>query len=388
MARLKSLAGIIAGLVVIAIVVAVAMVVTGGGGRKYVVADFPRAIALYKGSDVRILGLKVGQVDSVTPMGTKVRVKFEYDDKYKVPANAKAVVISPSIVGDRFVQLTPAYQGGPVLPNNAHLGLDRTATPLELDEIFGSLNQLNLALGPKGANRPDQSGTGALTRLLDSTARNFGGQGVEFNKTLKNLGRLTQTLSDNKDELFGSASEVEKFVNALARNDKTVRQFADSLASGSQLLANDRHDLGRAVDNLSVALKAVRGFVHDNRKALHTNVDGLTRISNTLVKRRSQLDEILHVGPLALNNLALTYDPNSGTEDTRDNIGEILSQIQDDPAGTLCKLLNLSGLTKGGITCPSTASPRTAPFGASKRSADPTANRFDPTLAGLVGVAR
>ena len=85
-------------------------------------------------------------------------MKFHYDSKYKVPADAKAVVISPSIVGDRFIQLTPAYDGGQALPDNARLGLDRTATPLELDQIFGSINDLTKALGPEGANKPDQTG--------------------------------------------------------------------------------------------------------------------------------------------------------------------------------------------------------------------------------------
>ena len=126
------------------------------------------------------------------PSGTKVRVEITYDAKYKVPADAKAAVISPSIVGDRFVQLTPAYTEGAALADNAKLGVDRTATPLELDEIFGSLNDLNIALGPDGANKADAGGVGPLTRLLDSTARNFGGQGVQFNKTLKNLGALHQ----------------------------------------------------------------------------------------------------------------------------------------------------------------------------------------------------
>ena len=124
-----------------------------------------------------------------------------------MPADAKAAVISPSIVGDRFVQLTPAYTGGDVMADNAHLGIDRTATPLELDEIFRSLNDLNIALGPNGANKADASGIGPLTRLLDSTARNFGGQGVQFNKTLKNFGAFTKTLADNKDELFGTLSQ-------------------------------------------------------------------------------------------------------------------------------------------------------------------------------------
>ena len=74
-------------------------------------------------------------------------------------------MISPSVVGDRFIQLGPAYTGGPVLPDNSRLGIDRTAVPVELDDIFKSIDNLALALGPEGANKD-----GALSRLVDSTA--------------------------------------------------------------------------------------------------------------------------------------------------------------------------------------------------------------------------
>jgi phospholipid/cholesterol/gamma-HCH transport system substrate-binding protein len=237
---LRSINPAIAAIVVVALVVAFVLFLMPHGGKRTVIADFPKTVSLYKGSDVRILGVPVGKVESVTPVGTKVRVEFTYDDKYKVPRDAQAVVISPSIVGDRFIQLTPAYKGGPTLQDDAHLGTDRTGVPLELDEIFGSLNQLNKALGPKGANAPDQTGTGALTRLLDATARNFGGQGVQFNQTLQNFSKLSQTLANNKEELFGSAAQLEKFVNALTRNDDTVRRFTDALQQGSELLSSDR----------------------------------------------------------------------------------------------------------------------------------------------------
>ena len=205
-------------------------------------------MSLYEGSDVKILGVPVGKVEKVVPVGTSVRVTLTYDDQYKLPADAKAVVISPSIVGDRFVQLTPAYSGGAAMPDNARLGLDRTATPLELDEIFGSLNDLNIALGPDGANKADAGGVGPLTRLLDSTARNFGGQGAQFNKTLKNVGELTKTLADNKDEFFGSLKQVEDFTSTLKKNDQTVRQFNDSLAGGANLLADERRGAGRRAE--------------------------------------------------------------------------------------------------------------------------------------------
>lgn len=381
----------IAAIAVLALVVALVLVFLPRSGTRYVTADFPEAVSLYVGSDVKILGVPVGTVESVVPQGTTVRVRLSYDDKYKLPADVKAAVISPSIVGDRYVQFLPAYTGGPVLPDNATLGVKRTAVPLELDQIFGSLNTLNKALGPDGANAPGTDGTGALTRLLDSTARNFGGQGVQFNQTIKNLGKFTRTLADNKDELFGTAAEIEKFVNTLSRNDATVRQFNDQLQSGSSLLASDRQELAAALTNLSTALIKVRGFVHDNRDKLHTNIAGLARITDTIVKRRSELDETLRIAPAALNNLALAYDSNTGTLDTRDSVGELGSKLSSNPGTVLCSFLNEALTTLK--NCPFQGLPalgRTAPFDAAAVAKAQRENRprVDLSLAGIVGEQR
>ena len=329
---------LVAGLVLV-LLVGAALLLLPSSKQIHVTAEFPRAISLYKGSDVKVLGVAVGKIDDVRPSGTKVVVTFHYDAKYKVPADAKAAVISPSIVGDRFIQLTPAYTKGAVMQDNARLGLDRTATPLELDEIFGSITDLTTALGPEGANKPDASGTGALPRLLDSTARNFGGQGVQFNQTLHNLSEFTKTLADNKDELFGTVSEVEKFTNALSTNDDTVRKFNDSLASGAQLLADERQDLAAVLQNLSVAMTQVRSFVADNKALLSSNIKQLNQLSKLLVKNRDALDETLTDAPVALNNLFLAYDENSGSLATRTNVGETASKLNSKPSVVLCALV-------------------------------------------------
>jgi phospholipid/cholesterol/gamma-HCH transport system substrate-binding protein len=377
---------LIGGLVLILLVGAFLLLMPGSDQRN-VTAEFPRTISLYKGSDVKILGVAVGKVDDVDPSGTKVIVKFHYDGKYKVPADAKAAVISPSIVGDRFIQLTPAYTKGAVMQDGAHLGVDRTATPLELDQIFGSITDLTTALGPDGANKPDESGTGALTRLLDSTARNFGGQGVQFNQTLHNLSELTKTLADNKDELFGSLSEVENFTNTLAKNDDTVRRFNDSLASGAQLLADERQDLAAALQNLSVAMTQVKSFVADNKALLSSNIKELNKLSTVLVKNRDALDETLKDAPVALNNLFLAYDEKAGTLDTRSNTGETPTQLTAKPSTVLCamvpdackpltSMVNLLGLGRAGALTGGTGSRTTV------------VEPVDRTLGGLVEVSR
>jgi len=391
MKLLSKTTSLIATAIVLLVIFASYLVFRPGGDEKTITADFPRTVSLYEGSDVKILGVPVGKVDKITPMGTKVRVRLHFDGKDPVPAGAKAAVVSPSIVGDRFVQLTPAYTSGPKMQSGAHLGLDKTATPLELDEIFSSINDLDKALGPDGANKADAGGVGPLTRLLDSTARNFGGQGVEFNKTLKNVGAFTKTLSDNKDALFGTLSKVEDFTSTLKKNDTTVRQFNDSLAQGANLLADERQDLAAVLRNLNVALVEVRSFVHENRASLSSNISGLNEISKTLVKRRDALDEILRVAPAALNNLFLAGNVKQGTLDTRDNTGEVLSKLTDDPLTTLCTLLG-SGNASACNTLKSALQgvklPRPTPFAGDPSTKPRVVEPIDPSMGGLVGGSR
>jgi phospholipid/cholesterol/gamma-HCH transport system substrate-binding protein len=378
---------LIAGLLVAALVAALLVVFWPGSDKKYVTAKFPRTVSLYEGSEVKILGVAVGKVETVEPTGTNVTVKFYYEGDQKVPADAKAAVISPSIVGDRFIQLTPAYSGGEQLKNNATLSEDRTATPLELDEIFGSINELTKALGPEGANKPVENGVGPLTRLLDSTARNFGGQGAQFNTTLKNLGALTKTLADNKDELFGTLAQVEEFTKTLADNDGTVRRFNDSLAGGADLLADERQELAAVLKNLSIAMVQVRGFVKDNRGALTRNIAGLNRVSKVLVKRRTQLDQTLRYAPAALNNLYIAGNQKQGTLDTRNNANQFGSALEESPTKALCSLIGAAAECTNFDSA--LATPRPGPFSGGDVGAKPRVPEpIDRSLGGLVEVTR
>ncbi|HET7688921.1 MAG TPA: MCE family protein [Nocardioidaceae bacterium] len=334
MAKLNGVTRIIALVAVGLLVVAALLLMRDGTDKRYVTALFPRTVSLYEGSDVKILGVSVGQVETVEPAGTAVKVRFWYDAKHKVPADADVVLIAPAIVGDRFLQMTPAYTGGDELANNAELGLDRTEVPLELDQIYQNIDDLMVALGPEGANKD-----GALSRLLDTTASNFAGNGAQFRESIENLGRLTSTLEANKDNLFGAAREIERFVSALQRNDQTVRDFNDSLAAASGVLEDERDDLRAALANLGVAMREVSTFVRDNKEALSKNIKGLNTISKVLVKQRDALDEILTVAPQALDNLYHTYNPTAGTLDTRANLGENLADVTTRPDVVLCGLL-------------------------------------------------
>lgn len=369
---------------VAALVVAAVLLMVPNQERKYVTASFPRTVSLYEGSDVRILGVPVGAVESVTPSGTDVTVRMWYDAKYRVPADAEAVIVTPAIVGDRFVQLTPVYTDGPVMADGATLTTESTSTPLELDEIYESIDDLAVALGPEGANRD-----GALTRLLDSTAENFAGQGEQFNRSIEDLGKLTRTLDNNKEELFGTAQQMERFVSALAENDQTVRDFNQSLAGAAEVLEGERDDLAASLRNLGIAMEQVSGFVRENREILGENIDGLNRVTKILVKQRDALDEVLHVAPLALNNLFLTYNPATGTLDTRSNQGETPHVAEADPAGFLCSVVSPndpSGEACGLIKDALGGLPRAGALAGGAERKPVAVEHVDRSLAGLVEV--
>lgn len=373
-------------LVIVSLLVAAALTFLGGEDRKMLTAQFPRTVSVYEGSDVRILGVPVGQVETVVPSGTEVVVTISYDADVQVPADASAVIIAPSIVGDRYIQLTPVYEEGDELAEGEILGVDRTSVPLELDDIYASLDRLNVALGPDGANK-----NGALTDLLEVTAENFGGQGAQFKQTIGDFSRLSETLDDNKDALFDSLAEVQSFVSTLAENDATVRQFNRSLADVSELLAGERDELAGSLANLSTALGEVNDFVKTNREVLGRDIKGLNRVAKVLVKQRANLDEVLGTAPLALNNLYLTYNPQAGTLDTNANIGNLESQLVNDPSLLLCTVVNSVDPTGGLCDVVQDTLPR--PVALDVLRGEPTGatagpDPFDQTLGGLVEVNR
>jgi len=301
--------------VVLALTAAASVAIVARGDRTTITVDFERSVSLYEGSKVRILGVDVGTVEKLTPRGQNVRAVISWDGDHDVPADAKAVIVSPSVVGDRFVQLVPAYTGGAKLQDGAHLDQSRTGTPTELDETFAALDRVATTLGPDGLNED-----GAVSDLLSSSAENLDGKGAELRESIEALSKLTRTADGSKDELFASVEQIERFVSALEANDASVRRFNASLAGVSDVLADEGDDLQLAVRELAAALQQVQGYVAENRTALRKNVRGLTSVTKSLSKKRKELAQILESGPRALSNLATAYNPTNGTIDARTSL--------------------------------------------------------------------
>jgi phospholipid/cholesterol/gamma-HCH transport system substrate-binding protein len=297
--------------------------------ERRVTAHFTRAVGIYAGSDVRVLGVRVGRVVAVTPRGRTVRVEMRYDRDVRVPADAQALVIPPSVVSDRYIQLTPAYAGGAALPDRADLPVERTAVPLEIDDVYRALDDFNTALGPTGANAD-----GALADLVRAGRANLEGNGDNLHTTLDSVSRALSTVADGRQDLFGTVGNLQVLTTALANSDRQVRVFNQQLADVATQLAAERTDLAKALRSLAIALAEVTTFVRDNRTALQANVTALADITTVLARQQKAIADILDMAPLAVSNLNLSYNPRSGTLDTRnDALGPY------DPAAFVCALL-------------------------------------------------
>jgi phospholipid/cholesterol/gamma-HCH transport system substrate-binding protein len=315
----RSAASVAALACVLALLVAAALWWAGttGSGTK-ITAYFAKAVGVYPGSEVKVLGVGVGKITAVEPRGDRVRVDLTVDDGIEIPANASAVVVAPSLVSDRYVQLTPAYDGGPLMRGGTTIPLSRTETPVELDELTKSVNQLATALGPNGANSH-----GALSDVLDTAAANLSGNGELFGRTIRSLSAATDALSGSRGDLFDTVDNLSRFTKALADSDTQVRSFNDKLADVTGYLADDRDDLGTALSSLATALGQVQGFIGDNKDKISSNVDKLTGVTQALVDQRSAIAEILDVAPLAMSNFLSTYDAASASFAIRGNLNEL-----------------------------------------------------------------
>ncbi|MFI7464843.1 MCE family protein [Nonomuraea sp. NPDC049646] len=334
------------------------------------VAYFDAAVGLYPGSDVRVLGVRVGRVTAVRPAGAQVRVELALDAGRKVPAGAQAVIVARSLIADRFVQLTPPYRGGPVLQDGGTLSHSRS--PVEIDEALRGYDQLTAALAPPippengppppspqpgsprsgspspspqpGSSWPGSPGPraggvaaderGALARLLRISAGTFGGQGETVGATVRGLSDAASVLAGDGDDLAQTVRDLATITGAMARDDARIRAFMKDLAGVSAQLDGEREELRAVLGQLSSTLTQVADFVEDNRGEIAANTRDLAHLTTLLVRQRASIGTFLDTAPLALNNANNAYDPVSATFRARFN----LNGQTDDVAMWLCSL--------------------------------------------------
>jgi len=289
---------------------------TGAGVQLYrkltnttVVAYFPETLALYPGDRVQIMGVRVGAIDKIEPVGDKMRITLHYNNKYKVPANATASILNPSLVASRTIQLSPPYTGGPVMKNGAVIPIERTAVPVEWDQLRESINGILRQLGPT-----EQQPKGPFGDFIESAADNLADKGRRVNQTLSSLSDALTALNEGRSDFFAVARSLALFVSALYQNDRQFAAVNRNLAEVTGWFAKSDHQLADTVTHVDDVLGTARKFLADNGSVLTRDVNNLSEATTTLLQPepRDGLETALHLLPTYAGNFNNLYHPVHG----------------------------------------------------------------------------
>jgi len=316
--------------------VALAVILVGGAivllrntenvNRTHVVAYFENSNGIYAGDDVRIVGVPVGRIESIEPQPMSVKISFWYDSKYDVPADVSAAILSPTLVTARSLQLTPVYTGGPVMEDNAVIPLERTAVPVEWDEVRRQLETLSETLQPT-----EPGGVSPLGSVINTAADNLRGEGANIRDTVIKLSQAITALGDHSTDIFSTVKNLAILVSALQDSTDVMRQLNQNLATVTGSLANDPNEVANAVRDLNDVVGEVQTFVAENRESLGTTSDKLAGVTQALTDSLGDVKQFLHVAPNTLQNYVNIWQPAQGAVSSVPMINNF-----SDPISFLC----------------------------------------------------
>ncbi len=337
MSRLRSLVtpGRVALILIVGVVVLGGMATVRDHEQTTIKAYFSSTTGLYEGDDVKILGVEVGEVVDIEPEGDKVLVSLQIDADQPVPADARAAIVSPSLVSGRFVQLSPAWDGGPTMEDGTVIKVEQTAVPVSFDQVKQELIDLSTALGPDGRSK------GTLNHAVRTIAANLeNGNDTRLREALSSLHNAADTLRDGRSDLFTTIDNLNGFTQNLATSDAAVRGFTQELSVASQFLSRNRTQLTSAVRELSRALDATGGFVDDHHTRISTSIKQLNLLSAAIADRSNDLAQVLHEAPHSLIGLFNIIEDQAIT-------GRAVLANADSVADLLCgALLGAGGTAK------------------------------------------
>ncbi|MFA5711695.1 MCE family protein [Mycolicibacterium sp.] len=274
---------------------------------NHYVAYFDNSNGIFPGDEVRILGVPVGKIDAIEPLPDRAKISFWVGSEHQIPAEVNAVIMSPQLVTARAIQLTPAYTGGPLLADNAVIPRERTAVPVEWDDFRDQLEKLTESLQPR---QPD--GVSPLGAVVNTAAENLRGQGAKIRDTIVKLSQAFSALGDHSADTFSTLKNLSILVSALQSSTDLMAQVNHSLASVTELLANDPREIDRAVGDINAAASRVHKFVADHREPLGASADKLASITTAVTESLDDLKQTLHVAPNAFQNFVNIFQPVTG----------------------------------------------------------------------------
>ncbi|MET3860497.1 phospholipid/cholesterol/gamma-HCH transport system substrate-binding protein [Dietzia sp. 2505] len=312
----------------------------GDGGRQVITAEFTSAEGVYVGSQVRIVGVEVGIVEKVEPTGDVARVQLSLDPGTRLPADVGAVVMNPAVIADRFVELTPAYVGGPTFPDDGVIPAERTRAPLDFDEFVSSLDTLSSAFSP---------GADEVARGLDRGAEALDGRGETLSRAIRDLSTVSAVGGDRARDLDAIVTELAVLMDAAGGRDKTMRDLVLGLDDLGRQLRDDQIDVAAPAEDLRVILDELDAIVAARGDDITATTAATREVTALYARHRADFAEFLDLYPVMMENLAAGIGPD-GRARIRLNVSSNITHFAR--GRELCRREPLPLCTGAGLTNP------------------------------------
>ncbi len=243
-----------------------------------VTATFARTANLFIGSEVRVLGLQVGEITDIEAMGDSVEVELTLDGEREYPADVAVNLQPVSLLGERFAQMDPPYGGGPTLQNGAAIPISRTTIPAEVDEVLRSFENFLESLD-----------AGALSNLIDVLADTLDGNGEGLNDLVDSGATTIRVLSDSSVDLNGLVDELATLNETLATREDRIGSTLVNTSTVLRNLQDDRDLLIGALSELTRATAELRPLVFEHADPLVRDLDVLATTLSTVDRNLERL---------------------------------------------------------------------------------------------------
>ncbi|SFW46712.1 MCE family protein [Amycolatopsis australiensis] len=262
-------------------------------------ARFTDATLLLPNDDVRIAGVRVGQVKDVRIVDKRqAEVEFEVDAGRTLPAGVTAQIKFRNLVGQRYVSLGEGTDSsGKTLPPGGTIPLERTTPALDLTELFNGFKPLFTALNPDDVNK-----------LSYEVIQVLQGEGGTVESLLSHTASLATTIAD-KDQVIGEV--IDNLNSVLDTVNAHTPQLNDLIVKLQQLvsgLSADRKPIGDAIESLGNLAETTSGLLGQVREPLKNDISALGNLTNELNKNEPELEHFIQFLPTKVSTLTRTAD--------------------------------------------------------------------------------
>lgn len=252
--------------------------------RKTYKAEVSEAAGLQKENEVRIAGVRVGQVMKVGLEGSHVVITFKVDAKQHIGADSTAEIKLKTLLGTKYLEITP--KGGAELPNN-RIVLAHTAVPFQVYDAFSLL-----------AQRSDELDVDKVAKALNTLSDTFGGTGHDAKAAIRGLGALSKSIGSRDAQVQHLVQSTQKVSKVLAdRDNELIKLLGD--ADLVLKVVQDRKAVLKALLEDTASLSAqLTALVRDNRAQLDPLLANLHSVVLVLQANINNLDQsVKALGP-------------------------------------------------------------------------------------------